>query len=66
MKAKQFYEDSTIDGMHNLSLGVITLKEEELYQLMEDYALEAMHAVEDLYDLDPEGNKIATFEEFFK
>jgi hypothetical protein len=38
MTAKKFYEDSEINGMHNLGLGVITLKEEDLYKLMQAYA----------------------------
>jgi len=39
MEAKQFYEQSDINGLHIPELETITLKEVDLYKLMEDYAL---------------------------
>jgi len=58
--AKHFYEEiSSINGMHMLTQGIITLKEEDLWKLMEEFKLyvepelpiEVQEAAEELVDL---------------
>lgn len=45
MDAKTYYETvSSINGMHALVQGTITLKEEDLYKLMDEYAERAFDA----------------------
>ena len=57
--AKHFYEEiSSINGMHMLAQGLITLKEEDLWKLMEEFKLykepelpiEVQEAAEELVD----------------
>ena len=59
MTAKQFYEStSDVNGMPTLAQGVITLKEEDLWKLMEEFKLyvepelpiEVQEAAEELVD----------------
>ena len=57
--AKHFYEEiSSVNGRHELAQGIITLKEEDLWKLMEEFKLyvepklsvEVQEAAEELVD----------------
>ena len=51
MKAKEYYysEENKINPRHDLPEGVIVLKEEELFQLMEDFAKNRLNSTMDVY-----------------